>query len=138
MRKSYAGYEVNFIEGKILLSKKLAKAASILDSSEYKLLKRLREENPGFQVELREIKTNASQNRHRNLSYPNMRKYIAQLEGANSPSLKELEKVEALSKTQPGPYAYVKTWFLKKYPHYQEVVPVAEETKPRLKLITNG
>lgn len=138
MKKSYAGYEVNFIEEKILLSKKFAKAASILDSEEYKLLKRLREENPGFKTELREIKTNASQNRHRNLSYPNMRKFIALLEGENSPSLKELEKVEALSKTQPGPYAYVKTWFLKKYPNYQEAMPAAEETKPQLKLLTNG
>ena len=137
MKKSYAGYEVNFIEEKLLLSKKFAKAASILDSEEYKKLKRLREENPGFKVELREIKTNASQNRHRNLSYAHMRQFITLLEGEGSPSLKELEKVEALSKTQPGPYAYVKTWFLKKYPNYQKMFPDTEEAKPQLKLLRN-
>lgn len=29
--------------------------------------------------------------------------------------IKEFEKVKELSKVQSGPYAYVKTWFLKMY-----------------------
>lgn len=140
MKKSNTGYEVDFINGKILLSKKFAKAASNLDSTEYDLLKRLREENPGYQIELKAFNVNANQNHYRNLSYANMRKYITTLEGAESPSLAELDKIEALSKTQPGPYAYVRKWFLNKYPKYQEAVPAAEEApqKPKLTVIANN
>lgn len=42
-------YEVDFINGKIILTKKFYKAASILNSPEYKTMLQLRTENPGFE-----------------------------------------------------------------------------------------
>ena len=55
-------------------------------------------------------------------------------------TLKEYEKVKQLSKVQAGPYAYVKTWFLKKYGDAFKSEEEASETtaaKPDLKLIVN-
>ena len=67
-----------------------------------------------------------------------MRKFILTSEGEQSESLKEYDRVLALSKTQAGPYAYVKTWFLNKYPKYNEQLEEKAETKPNLKLVENN
>ena len=108
-------YEVDFINSKIILTKKFYKAATTLNSPEYTTLMQLRRDNPGFAVELREIKKKEGKQSYRNLTYANMRNYIITLEGEESENLKEFDKVLKLSKVQTGPYAYVKTWFLKKY-----------------------
>ena len=113
--KKNASYEINFIEGKIILTKKFYKSASILNTPEYKELMALRNDNPGFTIELREIKKKEGKQSYRNLTYANMRNYIITLEGEESENLKEFDKVLKLSKVQTGPYAYVKTWFLKLY-----------------------
>ena len=49
-------YEVDFINSKIILTKKFYKAASILNSPEYKTMLQLRAENPGFEIAIKEIK----------------------------------------------------------------------------------
>ncbi len=66
-----------------------------------------------------------------------MEEFIIALEGKDSESLKELEKVMKLSKVQAGPYAYVKTWFLNKYKDQfqnEEEAPEATDEVPCLKL----
>jgi len=108
-------YEVDFINSKIILTKKFYKAATILNTPEYTTLMQLRRDNPGFTIELREIKKKEGKQSYRNLTYANMRNYIITLEGEESENLKEFDKVLKLSKVQTGPYAYVKTWFLKLY-----------------------
>ena len=136
--KKNASYEINFIEGKIILTKKFYKSASILNTPEYKELMALRNDNPGFTIELREIKKKEGKQSYRNLTYANMRNYIITLEGEESENLKEFDKVLKLSKVQTGPYAYVKTWFLNKYPKYNEQLEEKTETKPNLKLVENN
>ena len=98
----------------------------------------LRRDNPGFAVELREIKKKEGKQSYRNLTYKHMEEYIITLEGEKSETLKEYEKVKQLSKVQAGPYAYVKTWFLNKYPKYNEQLEEKAETKPNLKLVENN
>ena len=49
-------YEIDFINSKIILTKKFYKAAGTLNSNEYRILVQLRRDNPTFTVELREIK----------------------------------------------------------------------------------
>lgn len=49
-------YRIDPIENKIIVTKKFAKAAGVLNSPEYKILQQARMENPGFPVVLREIK----------------------------------------------------------------------------------
>ncbi len=133
-------YEVDFINSKIILTKKFYRAATTLNSPEYTTLMQLRRDNPGFAVELREIKKKEGKQSYRNLTYKHMEEYIIALEGEMSENLKELEQVKKLSKVQAGPYAYVKTWFLKKYgdafKSEEEAAEVPAE-KPDLKLIAH-
>ena len=131
-------YEVDFIESKIIVSKKFYQAAKTLNTPEYKTLVQLRTENPGFAVELRTIQKKEGKKFYRNLTYSNMREYIITREGEESDTMKAYDRVLALSKTQAGPYAYVKTWFLNKYPKYNEQLEEKAESKPNLKLVENN
>ena len=131
-------YEVDFINNKIILTKKFYKAASILNSSEYNIMIQLRTQNPGFEIVLKEIKKKEGKKSYRNLTYKNMEEYIITLEGEESENLKEFNNVLKLSKVQAGPYAYVKTWFLKRYGDVFKSEEEAPAAKPDLKLISNN
>ena len=98
-------YEVDFINNKIILTKKFYKAASILNSSEYNIMIQLRTQNPGFEIVLKEIKKKECKKSYRNLTYANMREYIITREGEKSETVAEFDRVMALSKIQAGPYA---------------------------------
>ena len=77
-------YEVDFIESKIIVSKKFYQAAKTINTPEYKTLVQLRTENPGFAVELRTIQKKEGKKSYRNLTYENMREYIITREGEKS------------------------------------------------------
>ena len=113
-----SNYFIDQLNGTIILTKRFYKAASVLNSPEYKELMQARRDNPDFTIVLREIKKKEGKKSYRNLNYANMRTFIENYEtddGVRADRLKEFEKVLALSKVQSGPYAYVKTWFLKMY-----------------------
>ena len=117
MTKS-ANYSIEFVTATIIITKKFYKAASVLNSPEYKEMMQLRRDNPDFTIVLREIKKKEGKKSYRNLNYENMRTFIENYEtddDARADRIKEFEKVMELSKVQNGPYAYVKTWFLKMY-----------------------
>ena len=136
-------YEIDFINSKIILTKKFAKAASILNTPEYMTLLELRRNHPDYTFELREIRKKEGKKSYRNLTYEHMEAYIITRDGKGSEAHKEFEQVKKLSQVQAGPYAYVKSWFLKKY---EDAFKKEEEdnknsetpaTKPELKLISN-
>ena len=131
-------YEVDFINSKIILTKKFYKAATTLNTPEYNTLLQLRTQNPGYEIVLKEIKKKEGKKSYRNLTYKNMEEYIITLEGEESENLKEFNNVLKLSKVQAGPYAYVKTWFLKKYGDVFKSEDEAPAAKPDLKLISNN
>ena len=117
MTKS-ANYEIDHINGTIIITKKFYKAASIHNSPEYKELMAIRRDNPTFNIVLREIKKKVGKKSYRNLTYDNMRAFITareQDEATRAERLAQLDKVISLSKIQAGPYAYVKVWFLNIY-----------------------
>lgn len=130
-------YEIDFINSKIILTKKFYKAAGTLNSKEYRILVQLRRDNPTFTVELREIKKKEGKQSYRNLTYENMRNYILICEGEDSKALKDFDHVKALSQAQAGPYAYVKTWFLKQYGDAFKREEEVSAAKPELKLASN-
>ena len=133
-------YRIDPIENKIIVTKKFAKAAGVLNSPEYKILQQARMENPGFPVVLREIKKAEKKNSYRNLSFENMEMYIRETCGEGSQEMKDFNRVKELATIQAGPYAYVKTWFLKQFPSYRELAVAATESKeikPQLSLISN-
>lgn len=131
-------YEVDFINSKIVLTKKFYKAATTLNTPEYNTLLQLRTQNPGYEIVLKEIKKKEGKKSYRNLTYKNMEEYIITLEGEESENLKEFNNVLKLSKVQAGPYAYVKTWFLKRYGDVFKSEEEAPAAKPDLKLISNN
>lgn len=117
MTKS-ANYEINHIDETIIVTKRFYKAASILNSPEYKELMAIRRDNPTFKVVLREIKKKVGKRSYRNLTYDNMRAFITAKEldaATRTARLAQLGRVIELSKVQAGPYAYVKVWFLGLY-----------------------
>ena len=113
--KMNKGYEIDFVNERIIVSKAFLKAAGTLGTPEYNEMLTLRSENPGFPFIQREITKREGKKSYRNLTYANMREYIITREGEKSDTVAEFDRVVALSKVQAGPYAYVKTWFLKKY-----------------------
>ena len=113
--KKNMGYEIDFVNDQIIVTKAFLKAAGTLNTPEYNELQNIRRENPGFAVVQREITKKDKKKSYRNLTYKNMKEYIAAKEGENSPMLEQFDRVRALSKVQDGPYAYVKTWFLNLY-----------------------
>ena len=113
-----AKYEINHIDETIIITKKFYKAAGILNSPEYKELMAIRRDNPTYKIVLREIKKKADKKTYRNLTYENMKAFIAAKETEEDKRkeiLAQLATVMELSKVQAGPYAYVKTWFLGLY-----------------------
>lgn len=113
--KKNVGYEIDFVNEQIIVTKAFLKAAGTLNTQEYTDLQNARRENPGFAIVQREVTKKEGKKTYRNLTYKNMKDYIAAKEGENSPMLQQFDKVRAISKVQPGPYAYVKAWFLNLY-----------------------
>lgn len=76
--KKNLGYEINPIEKTITLSKKFLKGASIMGTSEYKELKKLEKENPGFELKVREIKQKENKTTYDELTFAVMEKIITE------------------------------------------------------------
>ena len=89
-------YEINHIEGKVILTKQFAKSASILNTPEYMTLLELRRNHPDYTFELREIRKKEGKKSYRNLTYERMEEYIIAREGKDSDALKEFEKVKMM------------------------------------------
>ena len=134
-------YEINHIEGKVILTKQFAKSASILNTPEYMTLLELRRNHPDYTFELREIRKKEGKKSYRNLTYEHMEAYIITRDGKDSEAHKDFEQVKKLSQVQAGPYAYVKSWFLKKYKdefQQEEETTEAPAKQPDLKLVSNN
>ena len=134
-------YEINHIEGKVILTKQFAKSASILNTPEYMTLLELRRNHPDYTFELREIRKKEGKKSYRNLTYEHMEAYIITRDGKDSEAHKEFNQVKKLSQVQAGPYAYVKSWFLKKYKdefQQEEETTEAPAKQPDLKLVSNN
>ena len=109
-------YEINYIEGKIIGTKKFLKEAGIIGSVAYEELTKVRHDYPDFVIVEREISKKQGKKTYGKLTYKVMAEFIeAQEADAASEVLAEFERVQTLSKVYPGQYAFVKTWFLNRY-----------------------
>ena len=113
-------YKINHADNTITLSKAFNEKAGKVNTPEYNDLKTLRADFPNYTFKLRTIKRNTNKVSYRNLTYGNMKEYIAQLEGEQSDNLRIFDKVLNTSKAQPSPYVFVKKWFLDNYPNYRD------------------
>lgn len=133
--KKNTGYEIDFVNEQIVVSKAFLKAAGTLNTPEYIDLQNARRENPGFAIVQREVTKKEGKKAYRNLTYKNMKEYIAAKEGKDSPILQQFDKIRALSKVQAGPYAYVKTWFLNLYGEAFQEEEEEETAAPNLQIV---
>ena len=134
-----AEYAIDHINSTIVITKRFARAAGILNSSEYKEMMQLRSDNPTYTIVQREIRKKNEKKSYRNLNYENMRAFIAGHEtdeSARESMLKEFERVQELAKVQAGPYAYVKNWFLEKFGNeYDRKADAARDRQPSEKIV---
>ena len=114
--KQNHGYEINYIENTIIVTKSFLKKAGTIGSKEYNELAKVRGDFPDFRIQQREITKKQGKKTYGKLTYKVMGEFIEAQEEENAAEvLAEFERVQRLSKIQAGSYSFVKTWFLNRY-----------------------
>ena len=116
-KTTITGYTYDALNDTLTITEAFAKRASVLHSAEYELIREFRATHPGRPINLADKKS--TNNRPLKLSFKQMGEFIAKCRDAKERTAR-FEQVKALSKVQPSPYAYVKTWFLDNYANYSE------------------
>ena len=108
------GYNFDALNNTLTISASFAKKASKVGSLEYNIILKMRRDFPDLTIQREEKKEGK-----KGLSFVQMENFIAMHRDA-----KELtslfEKVKKLSRVQPMPYKYVKTWFEDRFPYYSD------------------
>ena len=112
--KQNVGYEIDYIEEKIIVSKKFLKEASTINTAAYTELTQIRRDFPEFSIVPRAIAKKENKMTYGKLTYDFMRDYIETKENSKS-VLVEFEQVKKLAKFQNASYVFVKKWFLGLY-----------------------
>ena len=108
-------YSVNHMTRSIILTSKFAKAASTPDTKEYRILIKLRTDNPGYDIIQRTI--TKKEGKRKPPSYKQMIKYITCVENSDYYMARfEAMREEAASKN--GSYARVLKWFRQTFPNF--------------------
>ena len=108
-------YSVNHMTRSIILTSKFAKAASTPDTKEYRILIKLRTDNPGYDIIKRTIAK--KEGKRKPPSYKQMKKYISCVENSDYYMARfEAMCNEAASKN--GSYTRVLKWFRQTFPNF--------------------
>ena len=111
--KKNNGYIINHDEQTITITKDYAKRSSVPGSKEFRELSKLHAAFPEYTIQRRTAVITADKQKHNGLTVDFMEKYIVTF--ADDAALKEFENGEKAL------YGKMKSWFLKKYPNYNEV-----------------
>ena len=111
-------YKLDLAANTITLTKAFEEAAANMESAEYKMLLKLREDIPNIQIIRKTRRAPKTANPNRNLTYANMEKYMSVFKNA-AELLEQFKIVKTMSKGQPNAYNYVKGWFVKQFPDYK-------------------
>ena len=112
--KQNIGYEIDYIESKIIVSKKFLKEASNVNTAAYSELVQIRKDYPEFMIAPRQIAKRENKMTYGKLTYDFMKKYI-EAKGDAEQVLAEYESIRKLAKFQSAQYVFVKKWFLGLY-----------------------
>ena len=108
------GYNFDALNNTLTISASFAKKASKVGSLEYNIILKMRRDFPNLTIQREEKKEGK-----KGLSFVQMENFIAM--HRNAKELTSLfEKVKKLSRVQPMPYKYVKTWFEDRFPYYSD------------------
>ncbi len=125
-------YTINHEDKLIVLTKDFHKRSSNPMSREFEELARLHKVYADYEITLRTAVVSSSKKTHKNLTEEMMKRYMNQLPNSEE-VLAEYERAKAYygkeveDKKNPGkkiikaPYGKMKSWFLKKFPNYQDV-----------------
>ena len=129
--------------GNGLVTKAFEKQARIFGTNENKLWREFLKAYPNAKMETKNIKKNPEKKSFLNLTYENMKCYIAEQKNAEE-LMKEFEKQLALSKIQTSPYRFVVAWFEQKFENYDSYKQYFEnlkkqaEAKAKLKIVNTN
>lgn len=115
-------YNYDVLNNTLTVSEKFLKAAGKYNSAEYNVVKQLRADNPAMQIVVEKKQKSAQ----KNLTFKQMEGFMNVVDADKLPLF---EKVKAISRVQPSPYHYVKTWFENQFPHYTEQITMDENGK---------
>ena len=107
-------YHINFTTKTITITKAFAKEAQNINSSEYDMLLKFRNDFPDFRI--LEEKTKAKRKSNK-VTYDKMVKYISCQKDSNI-LLKRFADIRELSKGETSPYNFVLRWFNETFPAY--------------------
>ncbi len=118
--------------GKIILSSAFRKKAFTPGTTEYRQLQAVRRDFEGYALEVRQFKTNTTQERYKGLTYDYMRWYILTYDQKEAPAAlkafeKKLDIAQAHSKGKR--YPTIKAWFLERYPEFAEFGMTEEQVQ---------
>ena len=135
------GIKIDIAENAIIVSKSIEKKASKIGSTEYKEFQKIKAENAGYDVVVREIKKNTSKKTYAGLTYDYMRSYIMTHEDRKNiiPVLHELDELIMISQCHSKGYKYpvIKNWFLERYAEIKEygMEPIEQADVPSIESI---
>ena len=121
MKKTTSASVIRYINDTTAqVTKAFEKKACIFGTEEFKLWREYKKEFPKAKMVTKSIKKNPDQKNRRNMTFANMKAYIATL-----PNAKELEEefktIKQRSKIQKSPYQYVLSWFEAKFDGYNDL-----------------
>jgi len=105
-------YKIDYINEKIIVTKKFLNAAGVYNSPEYKKLKELRAELSTFKLEEKTIEKKAGKKTHKNLTFEKMHEHLILRFGKDSDTVKRYDYLMEFYKTHAGRYAKIKSWYL--------------------------
>ena len=108
------GYNFDALTNTLIISASFAKKASKVGSLEYNVILKLRRDFPNLTIQQEEKREGK-----KSVTFAQMEGFIALTRNAKE-MLVQFERVKKLSRVQPMPYKYVKTWFDDKFPYYCE------------------
>ena len=121
MKKTTSSSVIRYINDTTAqVTKAFEKKACIFGTDEFKLWREYKKEFPKAKMVTKSIKKNPDQKNRRNMTFENMKAYIA-----TQPNAKELRKefdtMKERSKIQKSPYQYVLSWFEAKFEGFNDL-----------------
>ena len=127
--KQHHGYELDFSNKRIVVTKSFLKEAGIIGSVAYAELAKVRKDYPDFKIMQRVIKQKQGKKTYGNLTYKAMKEFIEAQESEEVAPfvLTEFQRIQDLSKAYSAQYVFVKNWFLNRYREVFTQEDAAEE-----------
>lgn len=116
----------------VLMNSVFDKAAKDTFSDEYAHLQRVREQNPGYLLEVRQIKRKANKLTYKGLTYERMREYIIRYteDAKRTKLLADFDHLLDISYCQAKArrYPVIKKWFFEQFPEVKNFALVDENS----------